>query len=239
MKDKPVLLIEDESDIAEVICFHLERDGFSSIFVRSAEEGLEVLKTTQVSLIILDIMLPGMDGLEFLRRLHRTSNAYIPVMISSAKSDVVDIVTGLEVGAVDYLAKPFHPKVLVAKVKSILRRNLHGSTELFLESKNNSVVKDSQFQFSTLKIDIERFEASIEGNKLGLTATEFKILQFLAERKGKVFTRYQIVDNVHGTGHSVTDRSIDVQILALRKKLGHLSSLIETVRGVGYRFADK
>lgn len=239
MKDRPVLLIEDESDIAEVICFHLERDGLNSIFVRSAEEGLEVLRTTQVSLIILDIMLPGMDGLEFLRRLHKTENSNIPVMISSAKSDVVDIVTGLEVGAIDYLAKPFHPKVLVAKVKSILRRNTANIGKQIIVSGQNHLSQPNGFQVSSLRIDTERFEASIEGNILGLTATEFKILQFLAQRKGKVFTRYQIVDNVHGQGHSVTDRSIDVQILALRRKLGSLSSLIETVRGVGYRLADK
>jgi two-component system phosphate regulon response regulator PhoB len=234
MNGKNVLLIEDEADLGEVICFHLDREGFKPIFVSSAEEGLEKLKSNSIELIILDLMLPGMDGFEFLRVIQRTSHAMIPVMISSAKSDVVDIVSGLEVGAVDYMPKPYHPKVLVAKVRSIIRRNLisHG-----LQNKSVQEEEESK-KFSGLSIDVEKYEAKIFDKKLSLTNTEFKILQFLFNNKGRVFSRYQIVDNVHGSNYSVTDRSIDVQILSLRKKLGKFSGLIETVRGVGYKFTE-
>lgn len=234
-----ILIIEDEKDIQELVAFHLKKEGYIVLCSDSSEEAKSIIAKEKISLIVLDLMLPGVDGLEFLRRLRETGFGAIPVIILSARSDDIDIVSGLEVGADDFVTKPFNPRLLVARIRAVLRRIPNDSSE---KNSNRSDLSDNLSSKIAVEkiidINTEKFEARIKGNKLSLTATEFKILNLLAEKKGRVYSRYQIVDIVHGEDYPVTDRSIDVQITSLRKKLGTYSDLIETVRGMGYRFKE-
>ena len=194
----------------------------------SGEEALGVVRTIKPNLILLDIMLPEIDGLEVCKRLKgEESTENIPIVMLTAKGEESDIIAGLEYGADDYVTKPFSPRVLSARIKAVLRR----VTEEMPTEK-------SVIQHQDLMIHPGRHEVSLAGQRIELTHTEFKILHYLARRPGWVFTRYQIVDAVHGQDHAVTDRSVDVQIVGLRKKLGDAGSCIETVRGVGYRFRE-
>jgi two-component system phosphate regulon response regulator PhoB len=176
-------------------------------------------------------MLPGMDGLEVCRTLKKESRTErIPIIMVTAKGDEADVVTGLEMGADDYVTKPFSPRVLLARVKAVLRRPAR--------TKVPEPGSAPMIRLYDLEIDPGRHRATVKGKLIELTSTEFTLLYFLASRPGWVFTRYQIVDAVHGSDYPVTDRSIDVQIVGLRRKLGPAGKYIETVRGVGYRFMD-
>ncbi len=228
MANERILVIEDEEDIFELVRYNLEREGFSVSGVVSGEEGLKKAQSDTPDLLVLDLMLPGVDGLEVCKILKREqATSQTPIIMMSAKGEESDIVTGLELGADDYITKPFSPKILVARVKAALRRKTQQPTD------DTSVVK-----IHDLQINPGRFEVLLNGKAVDLTATEFRVLHYLARHPGWVFTRYQIVDAVKGEDYAVTDRAVDVQIVGLRKKLGEYGNYIETVRGVGYRFKE-
>jgi two-component system phosphate regulon response regulator PhoB len=228
MPTEKILVVEDEENIQELIRYNLIKEGYQVNCVLSGEKGLEAARTENPDLMLLDLMLPGLDGLDVCKELKRDATTQgIAVIMVTAKGDETDIVMGLELGADDYVVKPFSPKVLLSRVKAVLRRK-------------HSPTPDGQqvIQIDDLVIHPGRHEALLENKKLDLTFTEFRILQTLAARPGWVFTRGQIVDAVRGEDHAVTDRSVDFQIVGLRRKLERYSTCIETVRGVGYRFQE-
>jgi len=228
MPKETILIIEDDKDILELVKYNLNKEGYNVLTALSGEEGLELLKTKRPDLIILDIMLPGIDGFGVCRLLKgEPKTAHIPIIMLTARGEESDIVTGLELGANDYITKPFSPKVLIARMRVILRKPMKSTDD-----------ETAPLQVHELSIHPGRHEVSIKGKLINLSLTEFKILHFLARQPGWVFSRYQIVDGIHGEDHAVTDRSVDVQIVGLRKKLGVYGDYIETVRGVGYRFKD-
>ena len=229
MVKEHILIIEDEPDIQELIKFNLERKRYSVDINDSGEEALKTIDKINPDLILLDIMLPEIDGLEILKELKSSKNTRkIPVIIISALSEEADIVAGLELGADDYLSKPFRPRELTARIKALLRRN----------TENETNDESERITIHNIEIDLIRHKVKIDGKKAILTFTEFKVLKLFMQQPGRVFTRYQIVDEVHGNDYPVTDRSVDVQIVGLRKKLGKTGELIETVRGIGYRFRE-
>jgi two-component system alkaline phosphatase synthesis response regulator PhoP len=229
MAKENILVVEDEEDILELITYNLDRGGYRTTGVTSGEEALKAVKTSQPELVVLDLMLPGVDGLEVCQLLKSNPETKtISIVMLTAKGEEADIVTGLEMGADDYIVKPFSPRVLTARVRAVLRRK---SAEPVEESETVSI--------HGITIHPGRHEVLVKGKPVGLTLTEFRILHFLANHPGWVFTRYQIVEAVHGDNYPVTDRSIDVQIVGLRKKLGQVGSKIETVRGIGYRFKEE
>jgi two-component system alkaline phosphatase synthesis response regulator PhoP len=228
MPKAKILVVEDEEDILELLRYNLAKEGYEVTCVTSGEEGLGVAKSKLPDLIVLDLMLPGMDGLEVCRLLRADSKTrHIPIVILTARSDEADIVTGLELGADDYVTKPFSPRILIARVRAVLRRKSH-----------EPVSETASIKIHELIIHPGRHEVLAEGKPVELTFTEFRVLHFLARHPGWVFTRSQIVDAVRGDDYPVTDRSVDVQIVGLRKKLGRYGTYIETVRGVGYRLKE-
>jgi two-component system alkaline phosphatase synthesis response regulator PhoP len=229
MGKETILVVDDEEDILELVRFHLSREGYGVVCAETGEEAWRKIKENPVDLMVIDLMLPGMDGLELTRRLKNDPQTrQIPVVMLSAKGEEVDIVTGLELGADDYVTKPFSPRVLLARVRAVFRR------------RSAPPASDAEtIRIHGLVIDRGRRSLTIDDQWIDLTFTEFQVLAFLASRPGWVFTRTQIVDAVRGDDYPVTDRSVDVQIVGLRKKLGDFGNLIETVRGVGYRFKEK
>ena len=228
MARESVLIVEDEEDICELMRYNLDREGYRVITTGSGEEGLDAAKRETPDVVLLDLMLPGVDGLEVCRRLKGESHTSgIPIVMVSARGEEADVVTGLELGADDYVTKPFSPRVLVARTRAVLRRPRAESDDT-----------DTPINVHGVEIHPGRHEVLAGEHRIELTSTEFKILNLLARRPGWVFTRYQIVDGIRGPNYPVTERSVDVQIVALRKKLGSYGSLIETVRGVGYRFKE-
>ena len=223
-----ILVVEDDADIMELIRFNCEKEGFVTLAAASAEQALQMVEQVSVALILVDIMLPGRDGLALCRVLKsNVMTRGVPIVMVSAKGEEADIVAGLEQGAEDYVTKPFSPRVLIARLKAVLRR--HGAE-----------VRDQQAPLTIGELTIHPGKRAVRyaGQPVRLTATEFVALQFLARQPGWVFTRNQLVAAVHGPDYPVTDRSIDVLIAGVRKKLGAGSGLIETVRGVGYRFSE-
>jgi len=228
MSKEKILVVDDEEDILELVRYNLVREGYAVATTLSGEDALKAANSDPVDLIVLDLMLPGMDGLEVARRLKQNADTQeIPIVMLTAKGEEADIVTGLELGADDYLTKPFSPRILIARIKAVLRRQ-SGGVEL----------EDEVLNVRELSIHPGRRHVTAAGKSLDLTYTEFQVLYFLARRPGWVFTRSQIVDAVRGDDYPVTDRSVDVQIVGLRKKLGSYGKYIETVRGVGYRFIE-
>jgi two-component system phosphate regulon response regulator PhoB len=228
MAKQKILVVDDEEDILELLRFNLTKEGFAVVCAGSGEEALKMTRLEKPELILLDLLLPGIDGLEVANRLKNDpSTREIPVIMVTAKGEEADIVTGLEVGAEDYITKPFSRKVLIARVRAVLRRKAAGPAD----DQEMVTVHD-------LTIHTGRREVLVNGKPVVLTFTEFGILSFLARRPGWVFTRSQIVDAVKGDEYFVTDRAVDVQIVGLRKKLGSAAKVIETVRGVGYRFKE-
>ncbi len=225
-----ILIVEDEEDIRELVRYNLERENFGVGEAASGEAGLKAVAQKKPDLILLDLMLPGKDGLQICRELKKNDTTCdIPVVMMTARGEESDVITGLELGAEDYIVKPFSPKVLVARVKAVLRR------------KAAVPVPDTEdvLRICELVIHPGRHSVTVGGKPVDLTATEFGLLHFLARRPGWVFTRYQIVDAVHGEDYPVTERSVDVQVVGLRKKLKKAGDCIETVRGIGYRFRDE
>lgn len=229
MVPKKILIVEDEEDVQELIQYNLRKNGYQCEAALDGKTALTKAETTKPDLVLLDLMIPKIDGLQVCRTLKSSTNlSRIPVIILTAKGTESDVVAGLEAGADDYITKPFSPQVLLARIKAVLRRAEAPPPN------NKSVIK-----IHNIEIDPVRHRTFINGKEVELTSTEFKMLHFLAARPGWVFTRYQIVDAVHGPDYPVTDRSVDVQIVGLRKKLGKAGDLIETVRGVGYRFREE
>lgn len=228
MAREHILVVDDEKDILELVEYNLAREGYQVTCVATGEEGLKAAKTAPPDLVVLDLMLPGVDGLEVCRRLKADPKTqHVPIVMLTAKGEEADIVAGLELGAEDYITKPFSPRVLVARARAVLRRRA-----------GEPVDETSVIGIGGLVIHPGRHEVLVEGEAVHLTLTEFRILHFLARRPGWVFTRYQIVEGTQGEEVVVTDRSVDVHIVSLRRKLGPCGSCIETVRGVGYRFRE-
>jgi two-component system alkaline phosphatase synthesis response regulator PhoP len=228
MADTRILVVEDERDILELIRYNLEKAGHAVTTAVSGEAGLALAREAPPDLVVLDLMLPGMDGLSVCRTLKRDARTReVPVIMVTARGTEADVVSGLNIGADDYVVKPFSPAVLVARVAALLRR-----------AAAPEPVEGRPLEVHGVTIHPGRHRVEADGTTVSLTATEFRILHFLARRPGWVFTRHQIVDGVMGEGHPVTERSVDVQIAALRKKLGPRGDLIETVRGVGYRVRE-
>ena len=226
MSNEHVLVVDDEEDLLELVRYNLARNGFKVTGVTSGEAGLKMAREQSPDLIVLDLMLPGINGLEVCKTLKGdTTTKHLPIIMLTARGEEADVVAGLELGADDYLTKPFSPRVLEARVKAVLRRKLSEPRDV------NAVIN-----IEGLAINPGRREVKLHNELLDLTNTDFKLLHLLASQPGWVFTRAQIVDGVHGDDYPVTDRSVDVQVVGLRKKLAEVGNLIETVRGVGYRF---
>jgi two-component system phosphate regulon response regulator PhoB len=222
-----ILLIEDERGLTEALTWTFQREGYEVAVARDGHEGLRRAQTLLPDLIILDIMLPGLNGLEVCRELRageRTRD--IPIIILSAKAEETDQVVGFSLGADDYVTKPFSPKVLVQRIKALQRRSASGPEPL-------DVV-----EYLNVRIDRVRHRAFVDGRELDLTPTEFRLLECMLRQPGRAFTRHQLMDAAIGEGAIVLERTIDVHIKTLRRKLG-TTDLIETVRGVGYRFREK
>jgi two-component system alkaline phosphatase synthesis response regulator PhoP len=225
-----ILVVDDEDDIVEMVRYNLTKEGYDVVGASNGEDAIRMAKKAAPDLIILDLMLPGVDGLDVCRVLKNDDRTnHIPIIMLTAKGEETDIVLGLELGADDYITKPFSLKVLRARVKAVIRRT---------KSTDNDR-DDTVIQLRGLTIDPERHQLKIDDKSIDLTATEFRILYFLAHKPGWVFTRSQIVDAVRGEDYPVTDRTIDVHIVSLRKKLGEYGTYISTVRGVGYRFLEE
>jgi two-component system, OmpR family, alkaline phosphatase synthesis response regulator PhoP len=228
MAKEKIIVVDDEEDILELVRYNLAKEGYRVSCVLSGEQALSRIKEQIPDLVLLDLMLPGLDGLDVCRSIkNNPATAQIPIIMLTAKGEEADIVTGLELGADDYVTKPFSPRVLLARIKTVLRRK---RIELPDE--------DAVVRIHDLVVNPSRHEVLVKTTPVSLTATEFRILHFLARRPGWVFSRDQIINAVRGEDYPVTERSVDVQIVALRKKLGATGNCIETVRGVGYRFKE-
>ncbi len=226
---KTVLVVEDEEDILALLHFNLIKAGYLAECAADGEAALKAISVKRPDLILLDLMLPGIDGLEICRRLRAAdATREIPIIMLTACGEEADVVTGLELGADDYVTKPFSIKVLLARVQSVMRR----------KSNPQSDPESAEISHGSLRIHPGRNLVQVDGTTIDLTYTEFRVLEALAGRPGWVFTRYQIVNAVRGEDYAVTDRAVDVQIAGLRKKLGPCGHYIETVRGIGYRFLE-
>lgn len=233
MPESLLLIVEDEIEIAELIEFHARRDGFKTKVAHSGRSALESIPRDKPDLVILDLMLPDIDGLEVLRRLRRSEESEnLPVLIVTSKGDESDVVAGIELGADDYVTKPFSPRILMARIKNILRRS----------DQETATGKEDTERLSlcggAIVIDPARHMVTRDGTPIELTLTEFGMLKYLAGRPGFVRTREQIISAVHGKSTVLSSRTVDVHVTALRRKLGEYGEWIETVWGVGYRFAE-
>ena len=217
--------------ILDLVEYNLKQNGYKVSCISTGEEVLETVHSFKPDLILLDLMLPGVDGFDVCKDLKSQPDTKdIPVIMLTAKSEDIDVVTGLELGADDYITKPFSPRVLVARVRAILRK----------KNKSSGVEKTSDkiIRVQDILIDTRKHTVQVNDKPIDLTFSEFRLLQILAERPGWVFSRYQIVDALRGEDYPVTERSVDVQVVGLRKKLGSAGKYIQTVRGVGYRFKE-
>jgi len=231
MKSKAhMLVVDDEEDILDLVKYNLEREGYKVTCTGSGERAVEIARREGVDLIILDLMLPGIDGLEVTRNLKGSpGTADIPIVMLSAKGEEADIVTGLELGADDYVSKPFSPRELLARIRAVRRR---------ADKSERDAGLDEVLLLGEIEIRPGRVQVKVGGQGVELTFSEFSLLLLLARRPGWVFTRSQIVDGIRGDNYAVTDRSVDVIVAGLRKKLGACSQYVETVRGIGYRFKE-
>ncbi|MCB1615343.1 MAG: response regulator [Pseudomonadales bacterium] len=228
MAVKKVAVIEDEPDILDILVYNLGREGFDVVSAENGEEGLALVRQKKPDIVLLDLMLPGIDGLEICRRLKTEApTSSIPVILVTAKGEESDVVLGLGLGADDYVIKPFSPRELVARVKAVLRRGEQSASQ----------DKNDRIEIDGLLIDASKYKVMLEGQEISFTATEFGVLFYLASHPGRVFTREQLINKVLGDV-VVVDRNIDVHVRAIRKKLGSHQYLVETIRGVGYRFKE-
>ena len=226
MAKENILVVEDEKDLLDLVVYNLSKEGYQAIGVESGEEALRAARVHPPSLVVLDLTLTGIDGREVCAQLKADSKTqHIPIVMLTARGEESDVITGLELGADDYIIKPFSPKMLVARVRTVLRRKAKQAT-----------AEDSTLNINDIVIHPGRHEVLVKGKSVDLTLTEFRLLHLLARRPGWVYTRYQIVNEIRGDDVLVTDRAVDVQVVGLRKKLGSHGKHIGTVRGVGYRF---
>lgn len=231
MAKATILVVEDDPDIQELLSYSLAKEGWTVVMSSSGEEGLSALPASNPDCVVLDIMLPGIDGLEVLRKIKaEPGRKRLPIIMTTAKGEEADVVTGLELGAEDYVVKPYSPKVLAARIRAALRRTADLASQA---SRSETFLAKGE-----IKLDSARHEVRVAEQRIDLSATEFAILEFLLRSPGWVFSRSQIIDAVKGRDYPVTDRAVDVQILSLRRKLGEAGDEIETVRGVGYRLRD-
>jgi DNA-binding response OmpR family regulator len=229
MAQHKILIVEDEPDIREVMEFNLTREGFAVATAGDGAEGFRLAREKRFDLVLLDLMLPEMDGLEICRRLREAEESRtLPIIMVSAKGEESDVVLGLGLGADDYVAKPFSPRELVARVRAVLRRR-HAPE---VKEAGDRLVQDG------LVIDPGRHRVEVDGQVMEFTATEMRLLHYMAARPGRVFTRDQLLERVIGEKAVVINRNIDVHVRAIRSKLGPYRDWLETVRGVGYRFRD-
>lgn len=229
-----VLVVEDEKDISDLMGLHLRRDGHIVTSVEDGEEALALLSKNSYGLVVLDWMLPGLSGLELCKRIrscYDTTVNRLPVLMVTARAHSSDIVLGLEMGADDFITKPFEVPILLARVRALLRRSIND------KSSNEST--STVFEAGDLKLDSENYKASCAKKEIQLTTSEFKLLLALIRNRGRVLTRDKLIELVQGEGVTVVDRTIDTHVFGLRKKLGKCSDLIETIRGVGYRVKDE
>lgn len=228
MSAKTILVVDDEKDILKLVQYNLSKEGYATHLAKTGEEALALAQSKKPDLILLDLMMPGMDGLEVCRLLHaERSTQHIPIIMLTAKNTEIDQVVGLEMGASDYIAKPFSVKVLLARVKNALRQS---------EPKKNAGVV---LKVGELILDKEKHEFTIKGKAVALTKLEFSILAFLMGNPGKVYSRDQLLSGAWGGEAFVVDRTVDVHVKSLRQKMGKYRDRIETVRGTGYRFAEE
>ena len=222
-----ILIVEDELDLLELLRFNLEREGFDVVTATSGAQALAAARADPPDLVLLDRMLPGMEGLEVCRALKKKpATAAVPVILLTAKGEEADVVQGLEAGADDYVTKPFSPRVLLARVRAVLRRAGDGDGA------------DGVLRSGGVTLDPDKHAVAVDGEPVDLTATEFRLLALLLGRPGRVFTRQQIIERIHEGFAAVTDRSVDVLVVALRRKLLDRGDRVQTVRGVGYRFGE-
>ncbi len=225
---KTIVVVEDEQDIADTIVYNLEREGFTALTTARGDEALNLIRREIPELVILDLMLPGLDGLTVCQQLKNDpSTRDIPIIIVSAKTEDSDVVIGLGLGADDYLGKPFSSRELVARVKVALRKT-EGQQD-----------KSAKLVFDELVVDTMRHEVTVDNKLLKLTATEFKLLNELASNPGRAYSREELISNALGHEVDIVDRNVDVHIASLRHKLESASEMIETIRGVGYRFSPE
>ena len=227
-----ILIVEDEADIQQLVSYNLIRAGFHVTCADTGEEALQSLKSENIDCILLDLMLPGLSGIEVCTEIKKgraKEFAHIPIIMLTAKGEEEDVIAGLECGADDYITKPFSPKVLMARIKAVLRRSA-------AKKEDSDEGRPTTIMVGKLIINKGKHQVLLDDQEIQLTATEFGILSLLAGKTGWVFTRQQIIDSVRGYDFLITPRAIDVQIFGLRKKLGDAGGMIETVRGIGYRF---
>jgi two-component system alkaline phosphatase synthesis response regulator PhoP len=228
MATERILVVDDEEDLLELIQYNLNKEGYRVTTVSTGEAALREARQSLPDLVVLDLLLPNVDGLNVCKTLKADPKTqHIPIVMLTAKTEEVDVVTGLELGADDYMTKPFSPRVLLARIRSVLRRQGQ------IDGQDPTALRVHE-----LVIHPGRHEVLVSGEQVELTFTEFRLLHFLAKKPGWAFSRTQIVDAVKGEDYPVTERSVDVQVVGLRKKLGSLGAYIETVRGVGYRFKE-
>jgi len=230
MGKEKIIIVEDETDIREVIEYNLKREGYETLVASNGEEALRIIARHSPDLVILDLMLPGLDGIEVCRKLKEDPlTRAIPVIMVTAKGEESDVVLGLGMGADDYVTKPFRPRELMGRVRAVLRRGplkeQRGKKELI--------------EVDGVVIDAPKHRVTVDETPIEFTATEFRILHFLASHPGRVFTRDQLLSRVIGENAEVVERNIDVHVRAVRKKLGNCRELVETVRGIGYRFRER
>ncbi len=222
-----IIVVEDERDLADLVALHLEREGYGVTIHENGSEGWEAIQSQRPDLVVLDLMLPGMDGFEICRRMRRADEtADTPILMMTARGEDIDIVTGLELGADDYCVKPVSPRILVARIRALLRREAGAAEAAAGERK----------RVGPIELDTSRFEVRVDKRPIDLTYTEFKVLEILARRPGHVRTRADILDAI-GDGN-VLERTVDVHMASLRKKLGDAGTYLETVRGIGYRMKE-
>jgi DNA-binding response OmpR family regulator len=229
MNKGTVLVIDDEKDVVELVRYNLEKEGFDVIAAEDGRSGLRIAQEHRPDVVVLDVMMPGPDGLEVCRELRADARTQgVPVVMLTAKATETDRIVGLELGADDYVTKPFSPRELAARVKAVLRRTARG------QQATEQVIRRGP-----LVIDVARHEVKCEDRLVALTPTEFRIMQFLASRPGRVFSRDEILDAAMGGESAVFDRTIDVHMTAIRRKLGANAELVETVRGFGYKLKER
>lgn len=229
MSEKPrILVVEDERDVRDLMLIHLKREGHEAVAVEDGEEALRMLTQADYELVVLDWMLPGLSGLEICKRLRadRSSlkNMNLPILMVTARADTSDIVIGLEMGADDYITKPFEIPVFLARVRALLRRAI-----------SQKEAPSYKLQVGNISLDIESHQVFCGNQELVLTPSEFKLLSALMSNQGRVLSRERLIDLVQGQGVSVIDRAIDTHVFGLRKKMGDCADIVETIRGVGYR----
>ncbi len=230
-----ILVVEDEQDIRTLILHNLRKDGYLASGAATGEEALKTAEREKPQLVILDLMLPGIDGMAVCRKIRASAELKAAlILMLTARGEEADMVSGLEAGADDYVVKPFSNRVLLARVRSLLRRG-----EILRDDTRVIRRENAPLSLGEIRLVPERMEATVSGTKIDLTAGEFKMLQVMMRRPGIVFTRNQLLDLVRGAQHAVTDRAVDVQIVGLRRKLGAAGRRIETVRGAGYRVAPE